>query len=116
MKKVEIGKMRSVVKFEYNEPVQDEQLGGQIDNYLELLTTRGELIRKNGNRILENGQVIIVSYSILRCRIQSALAARINMALRLIIDNRIYTIDGYSREDQKNFIYVFNVTESEQGN
>lgn len=104
--------MRSVVKFEHNIPTNDAA-GGQVDYYSELLTTRGYLRKSNGFRNLEAGETLLNSSYVMFCRIQSALANEINETLRVLCDNRFFTIVSYEQVDQKNFMYKFRLNESE---
>lgn len=107
--KVMIGQMVQVVTFRNN--TERTALGaGHIDGYTDLLTTRGQLMKRTGNKgrkESEDGEVFFQEYWILTCRYQPALEANLKIDTLIVCDGKTYTITGYELLDQKKFFYQF---------
>lgn len=82
---------------------------GYADNYTTLLTTRGQLIDKSGNRGLSYGEVANSNFMTLRCRFQTALAASLRSDTKIVIDSISYTFSTYALVDQRKHIYEFEI-------
>lgn len=111
MRNVDIGKLREVIKFEKNAP-NDTASGGQLDNWSEFLTTRGMLRKKRGDRGLEAGAVLLNSEYELVVRYQKDIAD--NLAgdkIRIVAQNRFFTIDSYDIYEQRFKYYIFQLSE-----
>ncbi len=100
-----IGKMRQVVVFLQNNP---SPIGaGSKDNYTTLLTTRGQLVSKSGNRSLQFGAIADSSFMTLRCRFNATLAASLRSDTKIVIDGSTYTFTNWTLVDQKKHWYEF---------
>lgn len=104
-----IGEMRELVKFEKNTP--DVKGAGFSDDYTELLNTRGRLRKKSGNRGLAFGQIALDSGWELIVRAEADLNTHLAdnpmASLRVVADNRIFTISSFEKVEQKGFFYIF---------
>ncbi len=104
-----IGELRSIIRFETNDP---NVLGaGMQDDYATLLTTRGKLTKLSGRRAVEGMAVMLNSDYRLIVRLQEALT--LNNRIRVVIDNRYFTIDSIEKIDQKRFYYSLDLSEQE---
>lgn len=105
-----IGQLRYRCKFERNEPV-DMPGGGQSDYYVEMLTTFGYLKSSQGSRTSEAGELLIYSSNTLICRFQQALINQIDSSVRVLVNNRFFTVVDYQLEDEKRYYYKFSLRE-----
>ena len=101
---IAIGEMRSVVLFEQNTPV-DNGSGGQEDNFIELLTTRGRLRKNKGYKDIEQGDVVFDKGYELICRWRSDLV--INKDTRVTIRGEHYRITDHELVDEIKHWYKF---------
>lgn len=98
-----IGDMRSIVKVMQNQPI-DNVSGGQDDNFVVVLTTRGKLARNSGRKGIEAGNLQFDKSFKLETRFQTALT--INKDLRMNIDGKDYLIvDWYLGDEIKHWYY-----------
>jgi SPP1 family predicted phage head-tail adaptor len=98
-----IGQMRSVVVFQINQPV-DNTSGGQDDNYVTTVTTRGWLTMKSGKKGIEAGSLQFGKSYTLYCRYQSDIL--LNSDTRVIVDGQAYQIDDWGLQDEIKHLYV----------
>jgi hypothetical protein len=107
-----IGELRQSGALQINTPTQ---LGaGQKDSYSQLLTCRGRLQKLRGNRILDNGEVIISAGWEWICRFQTAINSVANKkSIRWVIDGRTFSVSDYEQIDQKKRYYRFILLENE---
>lgn len=103
-----IGKMRESVVFLVNSPIPAPG-GGSADNYTTLLTTRGQLISKSGNRALSFGTIADSSFMSLIVRFQTALANALRSDTKIVISGITYTFSSYTLIDQKKHLYKFEI-------
>lgn len=111
-----IGQMRSVVVFLTNTPVttatatrEAVTTGGGNDVYTTLLTTRGRLRKKSGNRGLDLGLLAGQDSYELICRFQSSLESALKVNMKVTVDSANYTITTWEKVDQINHIYKFDL-------
>lgn len=111
-----IGQMRSSVVFKTNTPTVNATAdreavttGGENDVYSTLLTTRGRLRKKNGNRGLDLGLLSGQDSYELVCRFQSALESSLKVNMKVFVDSVEYTIASWEKIDQLNHIYKFDL-------
>lgn len=117
-----IAQMRSRVQFLVNAPTtaataerEAVTTGGLNDVYLTLLTTRGRLRKKSGNRGLDLGLVEIKETYELICRFQSTLESNLRVDTKILIDSKTYTIASWEKVDEIKHFYKFELnTSSEQ--
>lgn len=101
-----IGQMRQVGTFQKNQAV-DNTSGGQDDNWVDMLTTRGILQKTKGGKGIEEGSLQFNKSYQWACRYQSDLV--IDQSTRLVIDGQPYQIMDFELEEQKRHIYLFNL-------
>lgn len=107
-----IGKLRQSGQLQVNTPIQ--QGAGYKDNYATLLTCRGELVKLNGNRVLDNSEVVINASWSWICRYQTAIQNITNKkSIRWVIDGRRFTVNNYELIDQKKNYIRFTLLENE---
>lgn len=99
-----IGQMRSVVVFMINQPI-DNTSGGQDDNYITTVTTRGRLTKKSGKKGLEAGTIQFEKYYELYCRYQSDIV--LNSDTRVVVDGQNYQINDWEFEGEVKHLYIF---------
>lgn len=99
-----IGEMRSVVKVMQNQPI-DNTSGGQDDNFIVLLTTRGKLTRNSGRKGIEAGNLQFDKSFKLETRFQVAFA--INKDLRISVDDTDYMIVDWYLDNEIKHWYNF---------
>jgi hypothetical protein len=83
-----------------------------MDNYVEFCTTRGRLTSRSGSRSLDAGELLVFSSHELICRFEQDLANGIDSSVRVVIDNRFFTVTSWELIDEKNFYYRFQMNES----
>lgn len=113
MARIAIGELKSVVKFEKNEPTLNDT-GRKVDNYVEFLTTRGRLRNINGYRQLEGYQADLVGKWELVTRHQPALENNVWKSMRVVVDgNRFFSLESIEviKEVQKTY-YKFILNEN----
>lgn len=97
---VSIGEMRSVIKFEKNQPVNTPGGPGFTDSFTEFLTARGCLKKNNGNRVLSTGEIVEDNRFTLTVWFQAALFNELFSAsvksLKVIVSNRKFTIASWT--------------------
>lgn len=104
-----VGKMRETVLFLQNTPTVKG--AGSVDNYTNLLTTRGQLIDNSGSRNLSFGAIVDNGSWRLICRFQTALANSLRSDTKVVINTITYTINGRPKlVDQKKHIYEFSLS------
>lgn len=105
--KFHIGELKEIVTFKKNTP---STLGaGAKDSYSTLLTTRGRLRKKSGNRTLSFGSIDEHNQWELIVRFQTALETNLRMDVKIEIGGRTFTINSFEKIGEKNFYYVFNL-------
>lgn len=110
---VSIGQMRHVIKFERFTGAHTGT-GGTTDNHTELLTTRGSFVQiTGGNRILDAGETIWFKRYESYVFMQQALDNELMKSLRVLVRNRLLSIESYEIVNQQDFLYKFILTESE---
>lgn len=102
---MEVGQLNKVVVFKQNTPTT---LGaGAKDAYTTLLTTRGSLRKLNGGRGLSFGELLESNSYEMITRYQVALANGLNMAVKVEIESKTYTIQSFEKIGEKKFYYKF---------
>lgn len=99
-----IGQMRQVVAFQVNQPI-DNTSGGQDDNWVTTVSTRGWLTKKTGRKSIEQGTVQFDKSYVLYCRYQSDLL--INSDTRVTVDGQTFLIVDFELQDQIKHLYMF---------
>lgn len=99
-----IGQMRSVVIFQVNQPM-DNDSGGQDDNFISSVTTRGWLTKKIGKKGIENGAMQFSKSYVLYCRYQSDIL--LNSDTRVVVDGRPYLIEDWELQGEIKHLYIF---------
>jgi hypothetical protein len=111
----QVGQLRELIKFEQNTP--STKGSGFSDNYTELLNTRGRLRKKKGDRGLTFGQITLDSGYELIVRAEVALNTALSdnpaASLRVVADNRLFTITSFEKVEQKGFFYIFLLNETQ---
>lgn len=102
-----IGKMREVVIFLKNVPTTSGP--GATDNYSPLLTTRGQLIDRGGNRELSFSSLVDATSMSLICRFQNSLAQNLRSDTKILIGDKTFTFSHYKLIDQKKHLYQFEI-------
>ena len=100
--------MRESVVFLQNTPTATGT-GGYKDNYETLLTTRGQLIDKAGNRSLSFGEIKDNTSMTLIVRFQTALANALRSDTKIVISGITYTPTNWKLIDQKKHLYQFEI-------
>lgn len=98
-----IGQMRSVVVFKVNQPV-DNTDGGQDDNYVETVRTRGWLTQRTGKKSIEAGVIQFNKSYVLYCRYQSNIL--LNSDTRVVVDGQEFLINDFELQNQIKHIYL----------
>jgi len=101
-----IGEFRHVGIFQKNQPA-DNDSGGQDDNWVNIVTTRGRLEKTKGGKGIEEGSLQFNKSYVWICRYQSDLV--IDQDTRLMIDGHPYQIMDFELENQIRHIYIFNL-------
>lgn len=103
-----IGKMRESVTFRVNTPTA---LGaGFTDQYADLLTTRGQLVRNSSNRFLSFGEGVDSNSYTLFVRFQTTLDSNLRSDTKIVISGVTYTMNGRPElVDERKHIYKFQV-------
>lgn len=116
-----IGQMRSSVEFfvnaaTVNATTEREAVttGGRNDSYVSLLTTRGRLRKKNGNRGLDLGLIESKETYELICRFQSTLESSLATDVKLVIDSKVFTIASWEKIDEIKHFYKFELNASSE--
>lgn len=99
-----IGQMRQIVQFQVNQPI-DNISGGQDDNWITIITTRGWLTKRTGRKTIEQGTIQFDKSYVLYCRYQNDLV--INSDTRVLVDSRTFLIADYELQDEIKHLYVF---------
>lgn len=86
--------------------------GGLNDNYSLLLTTRGRLRKKSGNRGLDLGLIESKETYELICRYQNALESDLQVDVKILIDGKLFTISSWEKIDEIKHIYRFELNAS----
>jgi hypothetical protein len=113
-----IGQMRSVVVFKSNTPTTNATTnreavttGGQNDVYSDLITTRGRLRKKRGDRNLDFGLINSNDSYELICRFGTTLNAGIKSNGKVSVDGVLFTIQSWEVVDQIKHWYKFQIIE-----
>lgn len=110
---VSVGEMRYVIKFERFTGV-NTGTGGETDGHIEYLTTRGSFKQiSGGDRRLEVGETIWYKRYESYVYMQSNLDMELAKNLRVVVRNRMLSIESYEVVNQRDFVYRFILTESE---
>ena len=104
--------MRFSGTLQQNQPINDAD-GGQIDNYVNVLTTRCSLDQRSGKSQNGFGKLEYIKYYVLTCRFQSAIV--IDSDSQWVINNEVYTVDDWQRQDMIPFLYIFKVIKNQAG-
>jgi len=92
-----IGEMRQVFIFQKNVPV-DNDSGGQDDNWVDLVTTRGILQKSKGGKSIEEGSLQFNKSYEAVCRYQSDLV--FDQDTRVLIDGHLFQIMDWELDQQ----------------
>jgi hypothetical protein len=110
---VTVGEMRYKIKFERFNGVRTGT-GGETDGHTEYLTTRGSFKQiSGGDRRLELGETIWFKRYESYVYLQQALDFELAKNLRVIIRNRMLSIESYEVVNERDFVYRLILTESE---
>lgn len=106
---MDIGLLKEIVTFKFNYPAT---LGaGFSDNYFDLLTTRGYLKKRTGQRSFESGEVLNKGTYELWIRYAAYLESYLRSDIKIVINSREYTIETYEKIDEQNFYFKFIINE-----
>lgn len=106
---MDVGALNRVVEFQANNPVT---LGaGKKDVYTTLLTTRGSLKMLSAGRALSYGNIEIGKGFECVVRFQTLLESNIRPDLRVVIDDRTFTVHSWEKVGEKRFYYKFILNE-----
>jgi hypothetical protein len=100
---VKVGTMRLRVRFEQNDPTATAGGPGKLDNFTELLETWGfyDEEREEGSRQNDYGEIVEANSAPLYVYFRTALFNALNNegveSIRVMIDNRKYTISKWKR-------------------
>lgn len=83
------------------------EVAGKNDNYVSLLTTRGRLRKKSGDRSLLAGLIESKETFELICRFQTTLESSLRSDVKIVIDGKIYTISSWEKIDEIKHWYKF---------
>jgi len=109
---MDVGLLNKVIVFKENTPTT---LGaGKKDSYSTLLTTRGSMQLKSGNRALDFGKLVQNRQWELIVRFQTELETNLSQSLKVEYDSRTFTIDSWEKMGEKRFYY--RITLNEQTN
>lgn len=97
-----IGEMRNIVKVFQNQPV-DNATGGQQDNFVLLLSTRGKLTKISGRKNIEAGAIQYEKGYQLTIRFQQAITFYSDT--RVNVDGTDYMITDWSLENEIRHLY-----------
>lgn len=84
---------------------------GYTDQYATLLTARGRLKKKSGNRSLSFGAVGEENSFEFITYYQTALANSLNTAMKVEIESKTYTIDSWEKVGEEKFFYIIQLTQ-----
>lgn len=114
LNKITIGQMRSSVVFKINIPTiaattsrEAITTGGQNDVYSNLITTRGRLRKKSGNRTLDLALLAGQDSYELICRFSTSINTEIQVNGKVLVDSIEYTIQSWEVVDQILHWYKF---------
>lgn len=83
--------------------------GGQ-DGYVDLVTTRGRLVKGGGGRNVSFGEIVGNESYTLTVRQQKILRDNISMSLKARIDGKVYTMQGWEDIEDKHLYYKIELT------
>ena len=107
VKKVPIGELRLIGHFENNN-YRKPYTAGYVDGYSNVVTSvYCKLIKKNGTRINDFGQVEIISSWAMWCRFQSLIDSNLLEGTKFVRGDRKFTIVGWEVIDSRDFQYYF---------
>lgn len=113
---VSIGQMKSIVKFEENQPITDATIGRKKDNYVEFLTAWGKLRKITGRRGFEAFQSNLIGKWELHVWFQTALENKVWKSMRVVVSsNRFFTVENITIEqedERKMYVFILNETTS----
>lgn len=115
--KFHAGLLRSVVNVEINEPTEAES-GGEFEAWTQALAgRRGYLRKKNGQRDLEAGEIVLNSAYELVMRFETELENLLlnNTQTRFLCENMIFSMISFTKFEQKGTYYIFQLNESSLG-
>jgi hypothetical protein len=105
-----IGQMRQVIKFEI--PAKDpDNIGGQLEQYDELYTTRGYFRERRAFRDFSDGKDSMINILEMWCSWRQVLESEISIDLKVIYEARIFGIESFRLVDEKRRLYYFELTE-----
>lgn len=104
-----IGSLTKTVAFQTNTPVA--QGVGKKDVYATVLTRRGSLTKKSGNRSLQFGEKALEVSHDLHVRYEAALNAILTTRLKILIDSRVFAVQDWEIIDDQNQWIKFRLNE-----
>jgi SPP1 family predicted phage head-tail adaptor len=108
-----VGQLNTTVLFKTNTPTT---LGaGSVDNYTDLLTTKGEFKKMNGNRVISFGEIVEENRYMLRVRYDTDLDAGLRINGKVVIDGRWFTIASMELVEGKKRYYQLFLNEQING-
>lgn len=112
---VAVGKRKTLIKFEENEPI-DLGNGRKKDNYVEFLTSWGYLRKMSGSRAFEAFQGQLAGKWEMVTGFQTALENKIWKSMRIVVSsNRFFTVDSIElieEDEKKDYRFILNETTS----
>ncbi len=103
----QIGEMRKVGTFLRNNPVANSS-GGQDDNYVDIATVRGQLIKQSGRKAFEQGEFVNNKNYEWYCRYSINIV--VDTDTILVIDGLQYRIADYEFIDEIKHFYKFTLS------
>ena len=101
--------MRFSGTLQQNQPISDGA-GGQVDNWVNILTTRCGLVKESGKLVDGAGKLEYNKFYTLVCRKQIAVEAVLDTDSRWLINSDVYKVTDYERVDMIPHYITFQVT------
>jgi SPP1 family predicted phage head-tail adaptor len=105
-----IGQMRWTVQFDKATKTSDGS-GGQNESYAQFYITKAYLKKLSGFRTFQSGYDTTVNRYEMWCKWRHALEVDVNKDMRVIFDNRFFSITHYDLVDENRSVYHFELTE-----
>jgi hypothetical protein len=109
--------MRNICVFEKNVPIalSPGVVAGKRDSYETFVTCRGLLDEKTGQRQMNQNDIVQDNRTFLTVRYQIALWNELNddqnKSIKVMVDDRMFTIASWTRLNNKNFYIRFTLNE-----
>lgn len=112
--RTQIGEMRSKVEMLKNVPT-DATTGGAIDHYGIIVTTRGRLRKRSGQRDLSFGDIVDAESYELTMRYQVDIENNLRIDTKFLINGLVYSINSWELFQEVKFYYKVNIAINKGG-